>query len=68
MTNTTLNSFIGQIDDFSFHDKIAVLGAILRSFGFSKKRKATPKTDFLYGLLKNSEYTLESARKERMAN
>lgn len=68
MTNAALNSFIGQIDTFSFRDKLFALRAILRSFGFPKKQKNTPKSDFLYGLLKDSEYTLETARAERLSS
>lgn len=58
------DSWNRMVSQFS---KMGALRAILPSFGFSKKQKNTPKSDFLYGLLKDSEYTLETARAERLS-
>ena len=67
MVNPALNSLIGQIDNYSFHDRLAIIHAVIKSFFSKKKKTATHKADSLYGIIKDSPYTLESAREERLS-
>lgn len=67
MVNPALNSLIGQIDNYSFHDRLAIIHAVIKSFFSKKKKNATHKADSLYGIIKDSPYTLESAREERLS-
>ena len=67
MANPALNSFIGQIDNYSFHDRLSIVHAVFKSFFSKKKKPAVHKADSLYGIIKDSPYTLESAREERLA-
>lgn len=67
MLNPAINSFIGQIEEYSFHDRLSIIQAVFKSFFSRKNKPATHKADSLYGIIKDSSYTLESAREERLS-
>lgn len=67
MVNPALESFIGQIEEYSFQDRLSIIHAVIKSFFSKKKKTAVHKADSLYGIIKDSPYTLESAREERLS-
>ena len=67
MLNPALDSFIGHIEEYSIHDRLSIIHAVFKSFFSMKKKPATHKVDSLYGIIKDSSYTLESAREERLS-
>ena len=68
MTDGALKNFIGQIDDFSFTQRLSILDAVVKSLRHSQnKDQPVSKADALYGFIKDSDVTLESARKERLS-
>ena len=67
MVNPALDSFIGHIEEYSFQDRLSIIHAVFKSFFSKKKKTAVHKADSLYGIIKDSPYTLESAREERLS-
>ena len=68
MPDIALQSFVNQIDTFSFRDKLSILDAVIRSLGRGKKSAdaSVSKAESLYGLIKDSPLSLETAREERL--
>ena len=68
MSDAALADFIGQIENFSFKQRLSILSAVINSLHRkNKKAQDVSKADALYGLIKDSEINLESARSERLS-
>lgn len=68
MSDAVLYDFIGQLDSFSFKQRLSILDAVIHSLGKRKtKVQGKSKSELLYGFIKDSNISLESAREERLA-